>query len=373
MTPRPTRRDLLGWGAGLGAAALLPGCAYLRDAEQPAPAIPPGVKAEIDGDLVYFNWADYLAPEVMEGFEQEYGVRIIQSNFDSMEGMVAKLNAGNHYDVIFPGAKWVQMLREQGKLRRIEHDELRNADQVFGYGGYFEDPWYDPGSEVSIPFTVYKTGIGWRTDLVDTMTGSWADLWNEQAKGHIFTLDNQDEAIAMAALRLDLDPNTADPDDLSEIKDLLLSQKPYLRAYSADDIKNMETGDAWVHHMWSGDFLFFYLYRADDKDNFAFESPSEGAPINSDAYAIPADAEHPGTAMVFIDYLLRPDNVVKNVNYLGYPFPVRDGADAFEALAKEVPACNVDVADLENPTVFELLPPADVQARSAMWTEVKAG
>ncbi len=370
---RPTRRQVLSWGAGLGAGLALPGCAYLKDVNTAAPPIPPGVKAEIDGDLVYFNWADYLDPDVMAGFEKEYGVRLIQSNFDSMEGMVAKLNAGNKYDIIFPGAKWVQMLRQQGKLRRIEPDELTNADQVFGFGGYFEDPWYDPGSAVSIPFTVYKTGIGWRTDKVDTMTGSWRDLWNEQASGRIYTLDNQDEAIAVAALMLELDPNTADPDDLEQIKDLLLSQKPYLRAYSADDIKNMETGDAWIHHMWSGDFLFFYLYRADNPADFAFESPTEGAPINSDAYAIPANAEHPGTAMVFIDYLLRPENVVKNVNYLGYPFPVRDGAEAFEALAKEVPACNVDVADLENPTVFELLPPADVQARSAMWTEVKAG
>ena len=43
------------------------------------------------------------------------------------------------------------------------------------------------------------------------MTGSWEDLWNEEARGRIFTLDDQDEALAMAALLLDYDVNTARP------------------------------------------------------------------------------------------------------------------------------------------------------------------
>ena len=29
---------------------------------------PPPVEPKIDGDLVYFNWADYVDPSVFEGF-----------------------------------------------------------------------------------------------------------------------------------------------------------------------------------------------------------------------------------------------------------------------------------------------------------------
>ena len=76
--------------------------------------------------------------------------------------------------------------------------------------------------------------------------------------------------------------------------------------------------------------------------------------------------------MVFIDYLLRPENAIKNMNYLYYPFPVRDALPAFADLAKDVPACNVNISDLENENVFRLLPTADVQRRAATWTEVKA-
>ena len=28
---------------------------------------------------------------------------------------------------------------------------------------------------------------------------------------------------------------------------------------------NMTSGDAWIQHMWSGDYLFFLRYRAKDK------------------------------------------------------------------------------------------------------------
>jgi len=369
---RPSRRGLLTGGLALGASMTLPGCAYIRDDAPTDVPLPPSAKAEIDGDLVYFNWADYLAPKVIKGFQEEYGVKVIESNYDSMEGMYAKLAAGNQYDIVFPIAKWVVKLRREGKLRSIDPDQLQNADQAFYAGSYFNDPWYDAGSKVSIPFTVYKTGIGWRTDKVSTMTGSWEDLWNEDARGQIFTLDDQDETLAMAALLLGYDVNTAKASELEEMKKLLISQKEYLRAYSSDDINNLLGGDAWVHHMWSGDFLYLQQGLADDPTKFDFEAPREGTPINSDTYAIPVNAKHPGTAMVFIDYLLRPENAIRNMNYLYYPFPLRDVLPAFADLATLVPACNVEISDLENEDVFRLLSADDAQRRAAMWTEVKA-
>ena len=45
---------------------------------------------------------------------------------------------------------------------------------------------------------------------------------------------------------------------------------------------------------------------------------------------------------------------------------------AFADLAKDVPACNVEISDLENENVFRLLGTDEVQRRAAMWTEVKA-
>ena len=51
---------------------------------------------------------------------------------------------------------------------------------------------------------------------------------------------------------------------------------------------------------------------------------------------------------------------------------VQLGKETFEALAEKVPAINVSLADLENPTVFKNLTPEENALRSAVWTEVKA-
>ena len=117
IPPSPvTRRSLLKGGLALGVTGLATaGCAYIPNETPVKVSLPKSAKAEIDGDLIYFNWADYLDPSTFKGFQREYGVKIIQSNFDSMEGMYAKIQAGNQYDIIFPIAKWVQKLRARAR------------------------------------------------------------------------------------------------------------------------------------------------------------------------------------------------------------------------------------------------------------------
>ena len=327
----------------------------------------------IDGDLVYFNWADYMHPRVLKGFKEEYGVDIIQSNFDSMESMQAKLAAGNRYDIIFPSAQWVQKLNAANQLYPIDHSTLENAAAIFDHYDYFADPWYDKDSAHSIPFTMYKTGIAWRKDkLGDQLTGSWEDLWNEDAKGRTFLLDDRDEVLGMGALMLGLPLNTADEDDLDEIVDKVKTLRPNLRAFSSDDFNNLLSGDAWLTQAWSGD-LAAVIWQAEDPSLYAYESPSEGSPVNTDTYAIPVNAEHPGTALLFIDYMLRPENVEKNIGYIGYPMPVHGTEAVYDELMAPFPACKVTTDDLALDLYFTTDSVEDVQARDAAYTELKVG
>ncbi|MFJ8631948.1 spermidine/putrescine ABC transporter substrate-binding protein [Streptomyces sp. NPDC093568] len=369
--PPPTRRAVLRAGACglLGAAA--GGCGFMPakkpDADQLAP-----VEARVDGDLVYFNWADYVDPSVFKGFEKEYGVHVIQSNFDSMEGMVAKLNAGNRYDVIFPSAKWAQRLARGGRLRRIDHAQLTNAQAVFGAYDYFADPWYDPGSAHTVPFTAYKTGIGWRRDRIGELGDSWRDLWSDRARGKVFLLDDRDEVLGMGALTLGLDVSTGDTGDLDRITSLLGTLRPRLRGFSSDSYNNLLNGNALIQQAWSGDMAAM-LNQAEDPSVFGFQAPKEGTPINSDCYAIPWNAPHPGTAMLFIDYMLRPENVKKNIEYIGYPMPVAGTEKVYADLVEPFPECLVTQDDLKGDVFFRNGGRAAEDARDTAWTHVKAG
>ncbi|MEU0393958.1 spermidine/putrescine ABC transporter substrate-binding protein [Streptomyces sp. NPDC006208] len=367
-----SRRAFLRTGAAASLGVAAAGCGFLPAAPAPADSDEP-IKVRPDGDLVYFNWADFVDPAVFAGFEKEYGVKVIQSNFDSMEGMVAKLNAGNRYDIIFPTAKWAQRLAEGNRLRRIDHSRLRHADSVFGRYDYFSDPWYDKDSAHTVPFTMYKTGIGWRKDKIgDDLTGSWDDLWNNRAKGRVFVLDDRDEVLGMAALKLGLDIATTDADDLERITRTLQSLRPRLRGFSSDSYNNLLNGNAAMTQAWSGDMAAM-LGQAKDPSVFGFEVAKEGAPVNSDCYAIPANARHPGTAMLFIDYMLRPENVKKNIEYIGYPMPVGGSEDTYAAIVEPFPECLVAASDLKDDLFFRNGTSRGEQARDTAWTHVKAG
>ncbi|MFJ8011467.1 extracellular solute-binding protein [Streptomyces sp. NPDC096339] len=368
-----TRRSFLRAGTATALGLTAAGCGF-ASGDDPAgkAAEETPIDVKVDGDLVYFNWADFVDPAVFEGFEKEYGVKVIQSNYDSMEGMAAKLNAGNRYDIVFPTAKWAQRLATGGKLRTIDHARLKNAEAVFGGYDYFANPWYDPGSRHTVPFTMYKTGIGWRRDRLGDLTGSWGDLWNEQAKGKVFVLDDRDEVLGMGALKAGVGLSTEDPDELARVTETLHSLRPRLRGFSSDSYNNLLNGNADITQAWSGDMAAM-LAQAEDPAVFGFEVAKEGAPVNSDCYAIPASAEHPGTAMLFIDYMLRPENVKKNIEYIGYPMPVRGTEDTYSALVEPFPQCLVTADDLKDDHYFRNVTVKGEQRRDAAWTDVKAG
>ena len=363
VAPAINRRRFLLGSAGVAALLAAPGCAYMTPKAQQATTKP--VEPKIDGDLVYFNWADYVDPSVFEGFQNEYGVKVIQSNFDSMESMQAKLAAGNRYDIIFPSAQWVQKLVAANQLHTIDPSTLKNAPLIFDHYPHFASPWYDERSAHSIPFSMYKTGIAWRKDkLGESLTGSWSDLWNETSKGRTFVLDDRDEVLGMLSLLLGYPLNTAGDQELEGIVEKFRSLRPYLRGFSSDDYGNLLSGDAWMHQTWSGDMAAL-LWQAPDASIYGFEAPKEGTPVNSDAYAIPINARHPGTALLFIDYMLRPENVEKNINYIGYPMPVHGTEATYQEIVADYPECTVTVDDLSRNLYFTNDSVAKTQARDA--------
>ena len=117
---RVRRREVLRGGAELGLA----GWGVNNGAKGDTQRV---VKAKIDGDLSYFNWDGYLDPALIKAFEKRYGVKVRESNFDSMPGMVAKLSGGNRYDVIFPSAEYAQRLIQGKQLLRIDRDQVPNS------------------------------------------------------------------------------------------------------------------------------------------------------------------------------------------------------------------------------------------------------
>ena len=53
--------------------------------------------------LHVYNWSDYIAPDTLENFQKETGIKVVYDVFDSNEVLEAKLLAGSSgYDVVVP-------------------------------------------------------------------------------------------------------------------------------------------------------------------------------------------------------------------------------------------------------------------------------
>ena len=109
-------------------------------------------------------------------------------------------------------------------------------------------------------------------------------------------LDDYQEVLGAAAIATGSDLNTKDQAEVDKAKQWALDLKPKLRGYSTDDIQNMVGGNAWIHHGWNGDVVNI-RNQVKKPDNYSFQKCKEGIPLGTDCIAIPANAEHPGTAL----------------------------------------------------------------------------
>jgi spermidine/putrescine transport system substrate-binding protein len=367
-----SRRELLRAGAGgaLGIYGLggLAGCTVDRAVDTP-PATAK-VVPEIDGDLLIFNWSQYMDPNIKKGFEEEYGVTVEEVNFDNLEAMTTKLRAGGRYDVIWPTPEYAYRLKQEGLLRSFDRDDLKNAK---GISDFYDSGWWDPNAEFSVPYTYYTTGIAWRDDEVSGMTGSWNDLTNPAGEGRMFILDDYQEALGQGNLLNGFDLNTTDPNELEISKETLLAQKEFARGFSTSSTQNLVNGTAVIHQAWNGDIVNV-RNQVDDPENYKYETCEEGVPVGTDLMCIPATARAPGTALKFIDWILRPDNAATNVMWNGYPQPVDGGREAFAELVKEEPAIDVNLEELgDGGLEYRLDSAEDRELWTRVWTEVKAG
>ena len=58
-------------------------------------------KATGENVVNVYNWAEYIAPDTIEKFEAEYGIKVNYDMYDSSEVVDVKLLAGNSgYDVV---------------------------------------------------------------------------------------------------------------------------------------------------------------------------------------------------------------------------------------------------------------------------------
>ena len=121
-----------------------------------AAAIESGLTPEAGSTLRIYNYADYLAPGVIKQFEADYGVTIQLTTFNDADEALTKIASKKlGFDLYFPSYDSLGKLVAAELLRPLNNDYLTNRTNLWRS---FDDPWYDLGSQYTIPYTTYSTG-----------------------------------------------------------------------------------------------------------------------------------------------------------------------------------------------------------------------
>ena len=130
-----------------------------------ATAAPDPARAQ-DNTVTIAAWAEYVPDDVIAGFEDKTGIKVVYDTFDSLEMLETKLLTGNTgYDVVFPSALVANRLIMAGALAPLDQDKLTNLDNL--------DPAvmtflarHDEGNRYGVPYLWGTTGIIYNPALI---------------------------------------------------------------------------------------------------------------------------------------------------------------------------------------------------------------
>ncbi len=353
-------------GGGAGAPA-----AEAPAAEAPAAGEAPAGEIQPASEIVFYNWSEYIDPEIYTQFEAETGIKVVEDNFSSNEDLLAKLQGGaSGYAVIVPSDYTVSIMIAEGLLAELNHDNIPNLANL---SDQFKNVPYDAGNKYCAAYQWGTTGIGYIDGEVEEPT-SWAALFepdpNSPAYGRTTMLDDVRESFAAALAYLGYDINTTDEAQLEEAKQLLIQAKASLSGYDSDTYEDLlASGENLMALGWNGDFLA----AMEDNENIAYVLPQEGGVVWVDNMCIPAglSAEEQLAAEMFVNYILDAEIGAQLSDWNWYASP---NAAAEELLDEEFltdPAVYPSEETMSKLQYIEALGEAE-SIYQRMWDEIKS-
>lgn len=273
--------------------------------------------------LHVYNWGEYTGENIISGFEELTGAKVIMDNFDSNEQMYIKVANGDAYDVLVPSDYMIQRMMQEKMLQKLEPETRKEclgelADAIKGLP-------YDSKNEYSIPYFWGTVGIVYDKTKVseeDLEKDGWDIFLDQKFKGDIYLYDSERDSFMMALKALGYSMNTTSQDELNDAYNWLIQCVKTMDPEIVTDeiIDNMAQARKALGLIYSGDAA----YVMSENENMGFYMPKSGTNLWSDAMVIPKNAKNPKLANEFIRYITSYDAAMDNSSYVGYTSPNKE-------------------------------------------------
>ena len=306
------------------------------------------------GDIIGEN---SMVEDFEEWYYETYGkkVRVEYSTFGTNEDFYNMLNLGDEYDLVCPSEYMIMKLMAEGWLEPLSEEFYDTSDEnnyySIGISPYIKNI-FDTKEINGETWGTYAAGYMWGvTGMVynpevvsEEDVATWGILNNSDYRRQVTLKDNVRDSYfaAVGALKHDLltseefknDPdylqnledemNDVSPETIAAVQELLQDIKNNAYSFETDSGKaDMITGKVVANYQWSGDAVYT-MDQADEDDFYLeFAIPEEATNIYFDGWVMlkkgirdNADKKH--AAEAFMNFISRPDNVVRNMYYIGY-------------------------------------------------------
>ena len=289
----------------------------------------PATSAKGSGEVVVYNWGEYIDPDVLKQFEDETGIKVVYEEFETNEIMYPKVAAGAaSYDLICPSDYMISKMIDNDLLQPINYDHIpnfKNIDETY----LEQSRGFDPDLKYSIPYCWGTVGILYNKSMIEEgdTVDSWEILWDEKYKDSILMQDSVRDAFMVPEKMFGYDINTVKEDEIKACCEKLIEQKPLVQAYVVDQVRDKMIGsEAALGVIYSGEAI----YTQRENEDLEYVIPKEGSNVWIDSWVIPKDARNVENAEKLLDFLCRGDIALKNFEYITYSTPNKAARELIE-------------------------------------------
>ncbi|TDK62733.1 polyamine ABC transporter substrate-binding protein [Sapientia aquatica] len=305
--------------------------------------------------LNVYNWSDYISEDTIKNFEKETGIKVRYDVFDTNEILHAKLVARKTgYDIVVPSDTFAGLQIQGGLFMKLDKSKLPNLVNM--------DPIVqsalsklDPNNDHLVNWLWGYTTVGINTKKVKAALGdmpmpknAWDLIFDPKyasklASCGISFMDSGNEVLPAALVYVGKKAYTQNPADFKEAGAMLQKVRPYIRLFSSSSyINDLANGGLCAVMGWSGDINIarHRAIAAKNGNDIQALIPSTTAVLFFDSMAIPTDAPHPNNALIWMNYIMRPEVHASLTNKVFYANP---NINSLKYVTKEV---------VENKTVF---------------------
>ena len=299
-------------------------------------------------------------------------IKVEYSCFGSNEELYNQLTLGDEFDLVCPSEYMIMKLLAENELEPLSDSFFDTSKEENYYSRGAASYIKDLTSEIQIngqSIDKYAAGYMWGTTgivynpefVTAEEASSFSVLTNPKFKCQVTIKDNVRDSYfaAVSILKkeklLDLrtkaltssqstalntyheqlheEMNDTSKETIAQVETLLQNHKDHFYSFESDSGKaDMITGKVVANYQWSGDAVYTLDQAEEDESYLCYAVPEESSNLWFDGWVmlkdgIAGDAQKKAAAEAFMNYVSMPENVVRNMYYIGYTSAIAGGED----------------------------------------------